>query len=74
MEKDGRLWIVWGEGSRRVRLWSTGLAPWLIGGSIRAVVAVVWRVYAAMSVLAGLGGVYELRWVQADGYYGAIGD
>ena len=21
-----------------------------------------------------LGGVYELRWVQADGYYGAIGD
>lgn len=58
MEKDGRLWIERGEGSRRVR--STGLAPWLIGGSIRAVVAVLRRVCAAMSFLAVIDGVSEL--------------
>ena len=38
IEKDGRLCIGCGEGSRRVG--STGMDPWTMGGSIRAVVAV----------------------------------
>ena len=48
MEKDGRFCTGCGEGSRSVG--STGIDPWIIGGSIKAVVAVADSPDAAMSV------------------------
>ena len=48
MEKDGKFCMGCGEGSRSVG--STGIDPWIIGGSIKAVVAVAGFPIAAMSV------------------------
>ena len=65
MVKEGRFWIVGAEGSRRVG--SMGEARNRIGGSIEAVMAVVWRdSYPELSLcMKEMSARSELRSVQA---------
>lgn len=69
MLNAGKLRIICAEGSRR--LWSTGNAPWTMGGSISAVVAVM-QVTAAMSLAMDpnqgtFEAFFELWWKQVLG-------